>query len=95
MNTAAERYEADMAWRVDQRKIFMDRQPGWIAQWEEHGVSAETLRLIEADQVITRKRLAANKAIREANKLANANNISTFSSNREWLIFSRGNSPTN
>ena len=70
MQTATDRYEADMAWRVAQRKIFMDHQPAWIAQWEQHGVSAETLRLIEADQVLTRKRLAANKAAREANKAA-------------------------
>ena len=63
MNTAE---QADMAWRVAQRKIFMDKQDSWIAQWEQHGVSAETLRLIEADQVQTRIRLAANKAAREA-----------------------------
>ena len=70
METAAERYQADMTWRVAQRKIFMDKQDAWITQWEQHGVSAHTLRLIEADQVLTRKRLAANKAAREAKKLA-------------------------
>ena len=70
METAAERHQADMTWRVAQRKIFMDQQDAWITQWEQHGVSAETLRLIEADQVQTRKRLAANKAAREAKKLA-------------------------
>ena len=70
MQSATERYEADMAWRVAQRKLFMDQQPAWIEQWEQHGVSAETLRRIAADQVETRKRLAANKAAREAKKLA-------------------------
>ena len=73
METEAARYQADMAWRVAQRKIFMDQQPAWITQWEKYGVSAETLRLIEADQVQTRKRLAANKAAREANKVAKEN----------------------
>ena len=73
MSTSSEQerlHQVDMAWRVAQRKRFMDQQPAWIEQWEQHGVSAETLRRIAADQVETRKRLAANKIIREVNKVA-------------------------
>ena len=73
METAADRQQADMTWRVAQRKVFLDKQDAWITQWEQHGVSAHTLRLIEADQVLTRTRLAANKAAREAKKLARDN----------------------